>query len=365
MNVSEFCIRRPIATLLMSLAVVLAGLFAWKLLPVAALPRAEFPVINVSANLSGASPDIMATSVATPLIKQFATIAGVDTISTSNSLGSTNITIQFVLNRSIDAAAADVAAAIARVQRDLPQDMTSPPSYRKVNPADAPILLLALKSKVAAMTELDQIAQDILSPQLSTVDGVAQVSIYGSQEYAVRIEMDPDALAAKGITVADLKTAISSANRTSPLGTLVAGQQQLTLLADTQLSNATEFANQVIAIRNGNGVKLGDVARVIDSVANIQSAAKYDGTPAVVLAVQRQPDANTVAVVDKVRSLLPALETQLPATASISVMNDRASSIKTSVEDAEYTLGLTIILVVAIVFLFIRSLRATLIPAIT
>jgi hydrophobic/amphiphilic exporter-1 (mainly G- bacteria), HAE1 family len=365
MNISEFCIRRPVATILMSVAVVLAGLFAWKLLPVAALPRAEFPVVNVSANLSGASPDIMATSVATPLIKQFATIAGVDTISTSNSLGSTNIAIQFVLNRSIDAAAADVAAAIARVQRDMPQDMTSPPSYRKVNPADAPVLLLAVKSDVAAMTDLDQIAQDILSPQLSTVDGVAQVSIFGSQQYAVRIEIDPDALAAKGITVAQLQTAISAANRTSPLGTLVAGPQQLTLLANTQLSKATDFAAQVIATRNGNDVKLGDVSRVIDSVANLQSAANYDGTPAVILAVQRQPDANTVAVVDRVRALLPDLEAQLPATASISVMNDRAASVKTSVADAEYTLCLTIFLVVGIVFVFIRSFRATLIPAIT
>ena len=365
MNISEFCIRRPVATILMSVAVLLAGLFAWKLLPVAALPRAEFPVVNVSANLSGASPDIMATSVATPLIKQFATIAGVDTISTSNSLGSTNIAIQFVLNRSIDAAAADVAAAIARVQRDLPKDMTSPPSYRKVNPADAPVLLLAVKSDIAALTDLDQIAQDILSPQLSTVDGVAQVSIFGSQQYAVRIEIDPDALAAKGITVAQLQAAITAANRTSPLGTLVAGPQQLTLLANTQLSNAKDFAGQVIATRNGNEVKLGDVARVIDSVANLQSAAKYDGTPAIILAVQRQPDANTVAVVDRVKALLPDLEKQLPATASISVMNDRAASVKSAVAEAEYTLGLTIVLVVAIVFLFIRSVRATLIPAVT
>ena len=364
MNISEFCIRRPVATILMSVAILMAGLFAWKVLPVAALPRAEFPTISVSADMPGASPDIMATSVATPLIKQFSTISGIDTISTSNSLGTTNITIQFVLNRPIDAAAADVQAAISRVSRSLPQDMTEPPNYRKVNPADAPVILLAVKSDLVSMTDLDAIAQNVLSPTLSTVDGVAQVLIFGSQQYAVRIEMDPDALAAKNITVAQLQQAVAAANKTSPLGTLVAGPQQLTLLADTQLSNADQFANQVIAIRNGSEVRLRDVARVINSVANFQSSAVYDGTRAVILAVQRQPDANTVDVVDKVRALLPELEKQLPASASISVMSDRAASVKSSVADAEFTLGLTILLVIAIVYVFIRSIRATIIPAI-
>ncbi len=364
MNISEFCIKRPVATILMSVAILLAGLFAWKILPVAALPRAEFPTISVSASLPGASPDIMATSVATPLIKQFATISGIDTISTSNSLGSTNITIQFVLSRPIDAAAADVQAAIARVLRDLPQNMTQPPSYRKVNPADAPVLLLAIKSDIASMTDLDDIAENILSPTLSTVDGVAQVSVYGSQQFAVRIEMDPDALAAKNITVTQLQQAISSANQQTPLGTLVGGPQQLTLLADTQLSNASQFANQVIATRNGSTVRLRDVARVINSVANVQSSASYDGSRAIILAVQRQPDANTVDVVDKVKALLPQIQQQLPATASISVMSDRAASVKSSVNDAQFTLGITILLVIGIVYVFIRSARATIIPAI-
>ncbi len=364
MSISEFCIRRPVATILMSVAVLLAGLFAWKVLPVAALPRAEFPTVSVSASLPGASPDIMATSVATPLIKQFSTIAGIDTISTSNSLGSTNITIQFVLSRPIDAAAADVQAAISRVLRDLPQNMTQPPSYRKVNPADAPVLLLAVKSDIASMTDLDDIAENILSPTLSTLDGVAQVQIFGSQQFAVRIEMDPDALAAKGITVGQLQAAITAANQQTPLGTLVGGPQQLTLLADTQLQNAEQFANQVIATRNGSEVRLRDVARVINSVANVQSSASYDGTRAIILAVQRQPDANTVDVVEKVKALLPQLNQQVPATASISVMSDRAASVKAAVGDAEYTLGLTILLVIGIVYIFIRSARATLIPAI-
>ncbi len=364
MSVSEFCIKRPVATILMSVAVIMAGLFAWQQLPVAALPRAEFPVINVSADLPGASPDIMATSVATPMIKQFATIAGVDTISTTNSLGTTNIAIQFVLNRSIDAAAADVQAAITRVQRSLPQDMTEPPSYRKVNPADAPVLLMSLRSDVTSMTTLDDIAQQIISPTLSTIDGVAQVQEYGSQQYAVRIEIDADALAARGVTVAELQAAVASANKTTPLGTLSAGPQQLTLVANTQLNNAEEFSKQIIAIHGGNPIRLGDVSKVINSVVNVQSAGQYDGTRSIILAVQRQPDANTVAVVEKVKAMLPQLQAQLPGTATLTLMNDRSVSIKASVSDAEYTLGVTIILVILIVYAFIRSVRATMIPAI-
>ncbi|MBG1233460.1 efflux RND transporter permease subunit [Aestuariivirga litoralis] len=364
MNISRFCINRPVATILMSVAVLLGGLFAWKLLPVAALPRAEFPTINISANLPGASPDIMATSVATPLIKQFATIAGIDAISTSNSLGSTNITIQFELSRNIDAAAADVQAAISRTQRQLPQNMTQPPSYRKVNPADAPIMLIALKSSIASMTDLNDIAENVISPTLSTLDGVAQVLIFGSQQYAVRIQIDPDALAAKNITVGQLQEAVSSANALTPLGTLVAGPQQLTLVANTQLSNAEEFGNQVIASRNGNDVKLRDVAKVIDSVANNQSAASYDGTRAIILAIQRQPDANTVDVVDKVQALLPTIAEELPATATVVKMSDRATSIRDSLHDSLLTLAMTIVLVIVICYVFIRSARATIIPAV-
>ncbi len=364
MNISAFCINRPVATILMSVAVLLGGLFAWKQLPVAALPSAEFPTISVSAQLPGASPDIMATSVATPLIKQFSTIAGVDTISSSSSLGSTSITIQFVLNRPIDAAASDVQAAISRTLRRLPPNMTDPPSYRKVNPADAPVLLMALKSKLVNMTELDDIAENILSPTISTIDGVAQVLIFGSQQYAVRIEIDPDKLSARGITVAQLQAAVASANSIAPLGTLIAGPQQLTLIADTQLSNASEFSNQVIATRNGNDVRLKDVARVIDSVANTQSAASYDGTRAIILAVQRQPDANTVQVVEKVKAILPDLEQQIPAAAELAVMSDRSTSIRAAVEDSLTTLGMTIVLVIIICYVFIRSIRATIIPAI-
>ena len=249
--ISEFCIRRPVATLLMSFALVLGGLFAYKFLPVAALPSAEFPVVNVSASLPGASPETMATSVATPLIKQFSTIAGIDSISTTNSLGSTSIAIQFVLDRDIDAAAADVQAAIARTQRQLPPEMTSPPSYRKVNPADAPILLMSLVSDTVPLTDLDAFAENVISPSLSTLDGVAQVSIFGQQKYAVRIQIDPTALAARGISIDQLQTAIASANSNTPLGVLQNDQQQLTITANTQLTNAAGFSNLIIATKNG------------------------------------------------------------------------------------------------------------------
>ncbi|MBN9549488.1 MAG: efflux RND transporter permease subunit, partial [Alphaproteobacteria bacterium] len=257
--ISEFCIRRPVATLLMSFALILGGIFAYKFLPVAALPSAEFPVVNVSASLPGASPETMATSVATPLIKQFATIAGIDSISTTNSLGQTSIAIQFVLNRDIDAAAADVQAAIARTQKSLPPEMTSPPSYRKVNPADAPILLMSLVSDTVPLTDLDAFAENVISPSLSTIDGVAQVSIFGQQKYAVRIQIDPTALAARGISIDQLQAAIASANSNTPLGVLQNNKQQLTITANTQLANAAGFSNLIIATKNGHPVRLGEV----------------------------------------------------------------------------------------------------------
>ncbi|MCO5092797.1 efflux RND transporter permease subunit [Bosea sp. (in: a-proteobacteria)] len=364
MNVSAFCIRHPVATILMSVSLVLAGLFAWRFLPVAALPRAEFPVVNVSAQLPGASPDTMATSVATPLIKQFATIAGIDSISTTNSQGSTSIAIQFVLNRDIDAAAADVQAAIARTQRQLPAEMTTQPSYRKVNPADAPIILMALKSDIVPLSQLDAFAQQVISPALSTVDGVAQVLIWGSQKYAVRIQIDPTALAARGIGLDELQAAITAANANTPVGTLQNDAQQLTILAKTQLANAAQFADVIVTTRSGKPVRLGDVAKVIDSVENTQTRSQYDGTPAIVLAVQRQPDANTVEVVDRVKAMIPAFEEQLPAAASLSLLNDRSTSIRHAVEDVEFTLFLTIALVVMVIFVFLRRVAATFIPAV-
>jgi HAE1 family hydrophobic/amphiphilic exporter-1 len=362
--ISEFCIRRPVATLLMSLALVLGGLFAYKFLPVAALPSAEFPVVNVSAQLAGASPETMATSVATPLIKQFATIAGIDSISTTNSLGQTSIAIQFVLNRDIDAAAADVQAAIARTQKSLPPQMTAPPSYRKVNPADAPILLMSLVSDTVPLTDLDAFAENVISPSLSTIDGVAQVSIYGQQKYAVRIEIDPTALAARGISIDQLQTAVASANSNTPLGVLQDNKQQLTITANTQLTNAAGFSNIIIATKNGHPVRLGEVTRVVDSVQTTTTASWYDGTRAIIMAVQRQPDANTVDVVDKVKAMLPSFQDQMPAAASIKLLNDRSTSIRQAVSDVQFTLLLTIALVILVIFVFLRRVTATIIPAV-
>ncbi|MCV9936055.1 efflux RND transporter permease subunit [Boseaceae bacterium BT-24-1] len=364
MSVSAFCIRHPVATILMSCALILGGLFAWRSLPVAALPRAEFPVVNVSAQLPGASPEIMATSVATPLIKQFATIAGIDSIATTNALGTTSIAIQFALDRDIDAAAADVQAAIARTQRQLPVDMTTPPSYRKFNPADAPILLLALKSEVTPLSKIDAFVQQVLSPTLSTVEGVAQVQIFGSQKYAVRIQVDPTALAARGIGINELQTAITAANVNTPVGTMQSGPQQLTIEAETQLADAGRFADIIVATRDGRPVRLGDVAKVIDSVENLQLASWYDGTRALVVAVFRQPDANTVEVVDRVRTAIGQMQSLLPPATTLGLLNDRSASIRQAVEDVQFTLGLTIVLVVAVIFLFLRRFTATLIPAV-
>ena len=363
MNISAFCIRHPVATILMSVALISGGLFSYGFLPLAALPRTEFPVVNVSAQLLGASPQTMATSVATPLIKQFATIAGIDTITSSSTQSNTSIAIQFVLERNIDAAAADVQAAIARTLKALPIEMTTPPSYRKVNPADAPILLLALKSDTVPLSKLDAFAQQVISPALSTVDGVAQVQIYGSQKYAVRIQIDPNALATRGIGVDQLQSAIANANSDTPVGVLMNKSQQLTIDARTQLANAAEFSNIIIATRDGHPVRLGDVATVIDSVENLQTASWHDGSRAIVLAIQRQPDANTVAVVDQVMAMLKTFQDQLPPNASITPLNDRSTSIRAAIEDVKFTLGLTIVLVIMVTFVFLRRFAATVIPS--
>ena len=364
MGISTFSIRHPVATTLLSAALVVAGSFAYTFLPVAALPRAEFPVVNVSAQLPGAAPDTMATSVALPLIKQFAQIGGIDTITTTNAQGATTIAIQFVLSRNIDAAAADVQAAIARAQRQLPAEMTTPPSYRKFNPADAPILILTLQSDAVPLSRLDAIAQQVISPTLSTIDGVAQVQIFGSQKYAVRVQIDPTALAARGIGIDELQQALSQQNDNAPVGVLQTQGQQFTIQANTQLKDAAQFTNAIIANRNGRPVRLADVAKSVDSVENVNLASWYDGQRSLLMAVFRQPDANTVDVVDQVRAALPGFEAQLPPGAKISTLNDRSRSIRAAVEDVKITLGITILLVILVIFCFLRRLTATLIPSI-
>ena len=365
MNVSEIFIRRPVATILLCVGVIMAGIFAYRALPVAALPEADFPTINVSAQLAGASPDTMASAVATPLIKQFETIDGVDTISASSSLGSTNITIQFTLSRNIDAAAADVQAAIDRATRKLPDNLTTPPSYRKSNPADAPILLLDLTSDGAtSLTKLDDVAENVVSPALSTVSGVAQAQVFGSQTFAVRVDVDPDRLASRNLNLSDVASALSSANDQTPVGTVQTREQALTIDVPTQRTDASAFESLVIARPDGSVVRLDDIAHVRDSTDNLNQGAWLDGKPAIVLAVQRQPGANTIDVVDAIRAKLPDIQANLPAGSTITVMNDAAGPIRSAVSDVEKTLAITVGLVILMIYLFLARLSATAIPAV-
>jgi HAE1 family hydrophobic/amphiphilic exporter-1 len=362
MNISAPFIRRPVATILLAIALTAAGLFAYTYLPVAALPNVDFPVITVSASLPGASPDTMSKSVATPLIKQFSTIPSISTMSAKSVQGSTSIVIQFDLNRDIDQAAADVQAAIARTLRQLPANMTTPPSYRKVNPADAPILLLALQSSSLSLPQLDDYAEQVISPALSTLDGVGEVQVFGAKKFAVRAEVDPAALNALGIGIDQVTDAVGNANSIAPVGTLLGPRQTLPLQTNTTFTSADEFRQIIIASPNGRPVRLGDVARVIDSVANTQTASRYDGSPALVLAVFRQPDANTVDVVDRVKAMLPKFMADLGPTANLNILNDRSASIVAAIKDVETTLAITIGLVALVIFLFLRRLSATIIP---
>ncbi len=360
--IPNFCIQRPVATTLLAIGVILAGLMGYQLVPVAALPQVDFPTINVSAALSGASPQTMATSVSTPLIKQFQTIPGISEISATNSLGNTSIVLQFDLSRDIDAAAADVQAAISHATRQLPDNMTTPPSYRKTNPADAPVMLLAVQSDAMPRSKLDEIAEDIISPSLSTLPGVAEVTVFGAQTYAVRVEVDPNKLLNRGIGIDTVNKALAAANSQVPVGSLQNATQSMTINANTQRTNAAEFRSLVIASPNGAPIHLGDVADVQDSVQNRYTGSWYDGNRSIILAVQRQPDANTVAVVDAINAKLPGLHAEIPKSVSVQVMNDSAKPIRDAIADVKFTLFLTIGLVVLVIYLFTGHLTATIIP---
>ncbi|MBY3167034.1 efflux RND transporter permease subunit [Rhizobium laguerreae] len=360
--IPNFCIQRPVATTLLAIGVVLAGLAGYQLLPVAALPQVDFPTINVSAQLSGASPQTMATSVATPLIKQFETIPGITEISASSSLGSTSIVLQFDLSRNIDAAAADVQAAISNATRQLPDNLTTPPSYRKTNPADAPVMLLSVQSNTMPRSKLDDIAENIISPSLSTLPGVAQVSVYGAQTYAVRVEVDPNKLLTRGIGIDTVNKALAAANSQQPVGTLQNNSQSMTITANTQRTSAEQFRSLVIANPNGAPIHLGDIADVQDSVENQYTGSWYDGQRGIILAIQRQPDANTVDVVDAINAKLPQLHAEIPPSVNTVVMNDAAKPIRDAISDVKFTLLLTIGLVVLVIYLFTGHATATIIP---
>src|SRR2546425_4946725 len=342
--------------------ILMFGLMAYRLLPVSDLPNVDFPTITVGAGLPGASPQTMAAAVATPLEKQFSTIAGIDAMTSSSTLGNTNITLTFTLSRDIDAAAQDVQAAISKTLRQLPPGM-QPPSYNKSNPADSPILYLALTSGTLPLPQLDESAETFLAQRLSTVSGVAQVQVYGSQKYAVRIQVDPKALATRGIGLDEVTAAVSAGNPNLPTGTLWGPQRAYTVLADGSISSAPEFRQLAVTYENGAPVRLGDVARVLDDVQDSRNASWYDGKRAIVLAIQRQPGTNTVEVADAVKATVATLSSQLPASVEVNTLYDRSVSIRQSVNDVQLTLFITLCLVVLVIFLFLKNLSATVIPS--
>jgi hydrophobic/amphiphilic exporter-1 (mainly G- bacteria), HAE1 family len=363
MNVPELFIRRPVMTTLVMFGILLFGVIGFHQLPVSDLPSVDYPTIQVSASLPGASPETMASAVATPLEKQLSIIAGVDSMSSVSSLGNANITIQFSLERNIDAAAADVQSALARAAKQLPPNLPTPPTYQKVNPADQPVLFLAMSSPTLPLSTVDDYAENLLAQRISMINGVAQVSVYGSQQYAVRIQVDPNKLAAYGLGIDQVEQAVEAGNVNQPLGTLYGKHQAFTVQATGQLQKAADFRPMIVAYRNGNPVRLQDLGQVLDSVQNNKVASWYNNTRAIVLAVQRQPGANTVQVVDNIKKMLPQFREEIPAAAHMDILFDRSQGIRQSVSDVENTLLLTVFLVVMVIFIFLRNISATIIPS--
>jgi HAE1 family hydrophobic/amphiphilic exporter-1 len=363
MGLSELCIRRPVFTTLVTATFIVFGAFSYRLLGVAALPAVDFPTISITAQLPGASAETMAASVAAPIERQISTIAGITSLTSASSLGRTNIVIQFDLNRSIDGAALDIQSALTTAQRRLPIEMTTPPSFRKVNPGDFPVLAISVNSQTLPLSKVNEYAETLLAPQISQLPGVAQVEVYGSQKFAIRVQVDPVAAAARNISLDDVRRIIAQSNSNAPVGTLYGEKQNVTLLATAAMRQAEEYRKVVVAWRNGAPVKLEEIANVIDSVENTRVASWLNDNRSVVLAVFRQPSANAVGVVDTVRGKLPSYRSQVPAAVSLSVLNDRSISVRASVDDVQVTLLIAIALVVLVIFLFLRSASATIIPA--
>lgn len=362
MNISEPFIRRPVMTTLVMAAILLFGAVAYGKLPVSDLPNVDYPTISVSASLPGASPETMASAVATPLEKEFSTIAGIDAMTSVSQQGATSITIQFALDRDIDAASQDVQRAISSAQRSLPLDVR-PPTLRKVDPSAQPILYYALTSSTLPLSALDEYAETALGQRISTIAGVAQVSIFGSQKYAVRVQLDPRALQARQIGIDQVVRAIGSGNVNLPTGILWGTDQVYSVESDGQLANAKQFQPLVVAWRNGAPVRLGDLGQVVDGVEDTKRASWFNGTRSIIMAIQRQPGSNTVAVAQRVKAEIEALKAQLPGSVQIQLLTDRSQSIEASVADVRFTLGLTLALVVMVIFLFLRNVTATIIPS--
>ncbi len=363
MNISETCIRRPVLTTLMTASLIVFGAFAYRLLPVAALPAVDFPTIQITAQLPGASPETMASSVASPIERQLSTIAGISSMNSSSSLGLTQITIQFDLGRNIDGAALDVQTALSVAAKNLPIEMTTPPSFRKVNPGDFPVLYVSMRSDTLPLSTVDDYAETVLAPNISQMPGIAQVLVYGAQKFAVHVQVDPVAAAARNISLEDVRTVIANANSNAPVGTLQGEQQTVTLLATGAMRRAADYRDVVVAYRNGAPVKLDQIANVIDSVENDKIATWFNTERAIVLAIQRQPDANTVEVVNEVRNALPALRAQVPPSVQMQPLFDRSISIRAAVTDVQETLTIAVSLVILVIFLFLRKVSATIIPA--
>jgi len=352
-------------TVLLSVATVIAGAVAYVNIPVAALPSFNTPVISVSASLPGASPENMASAVALPLEKEFSTIDGVKVISSTNSLGSSSITLEFNSDRDIDKAAVDVQAALLRAQKRLPIEMTVPPSYRKINPADTPVLVVRMSSPSISLSDINQYAENLVSPNLSTISGVAQILVYGAKRYAVRVRVHPDALANRNLTIDDIASAVNKANSNSPVGVLDGPRQAITIYANPQLVRPEEFANLIVSQKNGLPIYLKDVADVIESYEDVKTLASSNGERSIAVAVLRQPGANTVEVVKAVKELLPQLQSQMPESIKLTLLNDRSLSIIEAIHDVNLTLGLTVLLVVLVIFLFLKHLSATIIPSLS
>ncbi len=363
MNISEVCIRRPVLTTLMTASLIVFGAFSYRLLPVAALPAVDFPTIQITAQFPGASPETMAASVASPIERQLSTISGISSMQSSSALGISQITIQFDLGRNIDGAALDVQTALATAARLLPVEMTTPPSFRKVNPGDFPVLYVSLRSDTIPLSTIDDYAETVLAPQISQLPGVAQVTVYGAQKFAVRVQVNPTLAAARNISLDDVRKVVAGTNSSTPVGTLTGPKQSVTLTATSAIEHAADYRNVVVAYRNGAPIKLNEIARVIDSVENDKIATWFNDSRAIVLAIQRQPDANTVAVVDMVRDKLPGMRAQVPPAIEMATMFDRSVSIRAAVSDVEETLLIAISLVIMVIFLFLRKVSATIIPA--
>jgi multidrug efflux pump len=364
MSISEPFIRRPIATSLLTVAVALAGGIAFRFLPVSPLPQVEFPTIQVSANLPGASPETMASAVATPLERQFGRIAGITEMTSASSLGSANITLQFDLSRDIDAAGRDVQAAINAARGQLPANLPSNPRYRKVNPSDAPIMLLSLTSELVEKPRMYDIASSVLQQKISQIEGVGQVTVGGGALPAVRVEVNPTLLSSYGIGLEDVRTVLGSANANRPKGSISNGSRTWSLATTDQLLKAEEYRSLIIRYQDGAGVRLGDVANVTDSVEDVRSGGLANGKPAVLLIINRQPGANIIATVDRIREVLPQLRVSIPPTIHLDVVQDSTRTIRAAVHDVEITLIASILLVILVVFLFLRNVRSTLIPSV-